>query len=52
METVRRLEELIVDLISWIKDKSSYQGIGRVHVVYAELQTEDCLLHLSSDNSW
>ena len=25
--------------------KNSYQGIGKVHVVYAELQTEDCLLH-------
>ena len=32
-------------------DKNN-QGIGKVHVVYAELQTEDCLLHLSSGNSW
>ena len=45
METVCSLEELIVDLISWMKVKNSYQGIGKVHVVYPELQTEDCLLH-------
>ena len=41
METVCSWEELIVDYISWMKVKNSYQGIGKVHVVYAELQTED-----------
>ena len=52
METVCSWEELIVDYISWMKVKNSYQGIGKVHVVYAELQTEDRLLHPSSGNSW